>query len=283
MNKVRLIYCFAALLLTQGAAVAQGYRVDWNSVNSGGAQMSGGGYRITCSAGQSAAGFASNTDRLHWIGFWSGGIPTPTLVTRASDVKLMQDGAFVSVVGKVATSIETDFSGFFYVEDENRTGGLRVAIPAGAVSGLLRGRTIVNAIGTTGTAANGERQISAALVVIVSDLTDALRPVAVNNSGLGGADLGAPPLGQIGVTNGAGANNVGLLVMTFGTVQEVGTGYMVISDGSLDPVRVSTVGLSNLPQVGDFVAVTGISSLYPSGGDTLRLILPRLRSDIWPP
>ncbi|MDO8587982.1 MAG: hypothetical protein Q7T82_13215 [Armatimonadota bacterium] len=47
------------------------------------------------------------------------------------------------------------------------------------------------------------------------------------------------------------------------------------------PVRVDTSGLASLPNEGDYICVTGASSLYKPGADRLPLVLPRAYSDIW--
>ncbi|MGC8861644.1 MAG: hypothetical protein ACP5R5_02595 [Armatimonadota bacterium] len=259
------------------AAFAQGYKIDWYSVNCGGGLVTGGGYKLNSSIGQAAAGFVSNTSYLHWIGFWAGDLPEPLVPDSIGAAKMLPDGTYVSIAGRIATTSATDFAGFFYVKEENRSSGIRVAVPA-AVSGLVRG-SIVNVIGTLGTTSDGERCLTGPVVIIMGSRTP-LAPLGMPNKSIGGGDWGTPPEGQYGVLNGLGPNNVGLLIQTWGRVTEKGSGYLLISDGSGDAVRVSTAGLSTVPDVDDYISVIGISSLYKPAADRLRYVLPRGNADI---
>ena len=286
MKNLTLLITMALLGLVASGAIAQ-YQINWYSINSGGGLVTGGGYKLNSTIGQPAAGFVQNASFLHWIGFWAGEVPNPTIVGAVSAAKLLQDGTFASISGKIATTSETDFSGFFYIEEADRSSGIRVAVPAGPIAGLARGST-VNVIGTMGTTSAGERQLTGPIVIIVGSATPLL-PLGMNNVTLGGGKLGVPPLGQYGVTGGFGVNNVGLLVQTWGRVVETGVGYVVIYDGSVDgsgtaiPVRVSTTGLAVPPGMDEYVTVIGISSLYMPGAERLRLVLPRGDLDIGRP
>lgn len=259
------------------SAFAQGWQIAWYSINSGGGRVAGAGYALNSSIGQSAAGFVSNDTCLHWVGFWAGDLPEPVVPPSISAAKALRDGTYVSIGGRIATTSEGDFSGFFYIEEEDRSSGIRVAV-SGAVSGLLQG-SVVNVIGTLGTTAEGERCLTGPVVIIVGTHTP-LMPLGMPNRSVGGGDWGAPPLGQYGVSDGAGVNNVGLLIETWGRVTEVGTGYMLITDGSGDAIRVSTAGLSAIPQVNDYISVVGISSLHKPASDRLRYVLPRGNADL---
>ncbi len=254
---------------------ADSYRIDWSCISSGGGVASGAVYRLNATVGQPAAGFASNSERLHWIGFWSGDVPTPTVCATMAAAKLLPDGAFVSVAGKVATSAAGDFAGYFYIEEAKRTSGIRVDAPA--LAELARG-SVANVIGTMGTTLAGERQIEGPMVIITSSTTP-LAPLGMTNKALGGKSLGSPPDGQVGVTGGTGLNNVGLLVCVWGLVTASGDGYVDIDDGS-GPVRVDTSALASQPEYGDYVSVIGISSVYKRTGETLRLVLPRGDADV---
>jgi len=273
--------CILLTLIASCCVCAQSYKVDWNSINSGGGVMTGGGYSVNGTIGQPAAGFAKNTSFLHWIGFWAGEVPTPTVVPTIAGAKLLADRTFISVSGKIATSTEGDFSGFFYLEESSRSSGIRVAFPIGAVSGLERGKSVVNVLGSMGTTSAGERQIAACVIVITSTNPLAIGSLAMTNRNLGGRDLGIPPLGQYGVKDGFGLNNVGLLVTTWGRVSYADGVYMIISDGSNSGVRVSMAQLASpLPEPDDYIIVTGISSLFMSGPDRVPQVLPRIDSDV---
>lgn len=69
----------AAAALSTGAQAQ--HRIDWYSLNGGGGEASGGGYKINGSIGQSVAGFTSSTTFLHWIGFWASETRNPIVVT----------------------------------------------------------------------------------------------------------------------------------------------------------------------------------------------------------
>ena len=273
-----LIVCAAiALALSSGMAVAQGYRIDWYSINSGGGTVAGGSYVMNSSVGESTAGLVSNTSYLHWVGFWAGEVPTPTVAATTAAAKLLTDGTLVSVAGKLATSAVDDFAEFFYIEDSNRTGGIRVALPPSDIPELARG-SVLNVIGTMSTTADDERQISGSIVIITST-ADPLTPLGIHNRSIGGGDFGTPPEGQLGVTAGSGLNNVGLLIRTWGAVVSTGEGYVQVDDGS-GPVQVDTSTLASPPALYSYVSVIGVSSLHASSGNREKLLLPRADADV---
>lgn len=254
-----------------------GYQVSLHSVNCGGGVVAGGSYRLDSSVGQSAAGFVCNASSLHWAGFWAGEVPNPVVALTAAAAKMHPDGTWVSLAGRIATSAAGDFAGFFYIEDPYRTSGIRIAVPPAGIAELARGG-VVNVIGTLGTTADDERQIVAPIVIVTST-SQPLGPLGMPNRSLGGGDLG-DPVRQFGVTGGNGLNNIGLLIQTWGRVVAAEAGYVQIDDGS-GPVTVDTTGLAVQPHQGSYVSVIGISSLYRSGSDHFRLVLPRNASDVF--
>ena len=274
-------YIIACMVLTLTCipVLAQSYELKSSTISSGGGVSTSASYKLVGTVGQPSAGFSSNANLLHWIGFWAGEVPTPKVVTNIADVKLLADGILISTTGKIVTSGVGDFSNFFYIEDPARISGIRVAAPPSAVVNIARG-SVVNVIGTLGTTAFGERQLVGPLVIISSS-TAPLAPLGMNNRSIGGGDLGNAHSGQIGVTGGSGVNNVGLLVSTWGRVVEVDSGYVLVDDGG-GPVRVDTTTLASQPLKGSYINVIGISSLYVDTytADYLRLILPRNNKDI---
>jgi hypothetical protein len=278
---MKLAMLVLLILVTQLPMHAQGYHIDWYSINSGGGAVSGTGYRLEGTVGQPAVGFVKSQSFLHWIGFWSADVPNPTVVSRVDAAKLLPDGTFVSVAGKIATSGATDFEGFFYIEESGRHSGIRVIVPTWPVDGLVEG-SVVNVIGTLGTGPNDERQISAPYVIVISS-TQPLRPLGMNNRSVGGGRLGAPPLGQYGVAGGVGLNSIGLLIETWGRVVSTGPGYAIIDDGSGKNIKIDTSLLVQPPAGQAYISVVGISSLEPG---RLPLVLPRRNSDVttqqWP-
>ena len=267
------------------------YNLDWGVVAGGGDTGTSASYRLTVTPGQPAAGFGQGASQLHWIGFLTGEMTVPTVAPSAYAAKLMPDGTFVSIAGRIATSAIGDFAGFFYIEEPTRASGIRIAAPPSAVAGLSR-TSVVNVIGTLSSTADDERQISGPIVIIVST-HDPLAPLSMANAWVGGGDVPrTPPVGQYGVYRWVIAwdsiklkwapvwgpspdlNNIGLLIQTWGKVTEVGMGYVVMDDGS-GPVRVDTTTLASPPSMGDYVSVIGISSLSKGICDHSRLVLPR--------
>lgn len=283
IRSARVCLIVLLVLVISSSLNAQAYKIDWYSINSGGGEMTGGAYKLNGSVGQSVAGFTQGASVLHWIGFWAGETPTPIVVPSINDAKLLADDTSVSVSGKIATSghdsvsgLDDRFNGFFYLEESDRSSGIRVVCPSWPIAGLLRG-SVINVIGTMGTTPEGERQISAPVVIITATTTP-LTPVGMNNRAIGGSDLGTPPSGQYGVVGGGGLNNVGLLVQTWGLITGSGAGYLTIDDGSGVGIRVDTTGLAGVPTEG-YISVIGLSSLYTG---RLPLVLPRIISDIEP-
>jgi hypothetical protein len=257
------------------AACAVEYQINWYSINSGGGEIAGGGYMINCSVGQSAAGLVNSTSLIHWIGFWAGEVPTPTVYTKLDDVKKCANGDFISVAGKIATTAPSDFEDFFYLEELKRSSGIRVAASTAAIASLARG-SVVNVIGTVGTTPAGERQIVGPIAIVVSSTTP-LAPIGMTNRYVGGKNFGAPPLGQYGVTGGKDLNNVGLLIRTWGkvTYRDAVNKLVTVDDGS-GPVWVDCSTLASVPVMDEYLSVIGISSLYKPGSDRLRHVLPRI-------
>ncbi len=143
-------YLLAAIIIVWATAALAG--VGAASINNGGSTTTGGGVTMISTLGQSVAGFTSAPGSLHWAGFWSGDIPSANPLARVSSANQTADGSYISLVGKVATTGAADFNGFFYVEELDRSAGIRVSVPTRLVAGLLPGCS-VNVIGTLRTAA----------------------------------------------------------------------------------------------------------------------------------
>lgn len=264
------------------AVPVDAYQITWSVIAAGGGTASGGGYVLNGTVGQPAAGYVQDGSFLHWIGFWSGESANPQVVDSISALKELPDASYVSVAGKIAASGAADYDGYFYVQEADRSSGIRVAMNLASIPGIARG-SVLNVLGTLGTTADGERQI-AGRVVIIAGVTAPPVALGMNNKTVGGATVGFPPLGQEGITGViGGVNNLGLLVKTWGQVISSGAGFVVIDDGSNTPVRVSTEQLASVPGVGHYIIVVGASSLQDVGGNKERLVLPRDSGDISAP
>lgn len=275
----RLIVIASIVLLAAAGALADGYRIDWMVFSSGGGSTAGASFTMRSTFGQPAAGYVVGGTFRHWIGFWFGGGlggPDPIPCAAVTDAKMYADGTLVSLSGKAVGSSVGDFPDFFYVEEEDRSSGIRIAMPPPGDVGRW---SIVSVTGTLSTTLSGERQLVAPLVMVVS-FRNPLGPLGMTNRTVGGGTFGTPPWGQHGVPGGVGVNNVGLLIRTWGWIVASGAGYLIVDDGSGTPVRVDTGRLTQ-PPVQGYIGVTGISSLYKAAGfDRVRLILPRNDSDV---
>ncbi|MCE5313552.1 MAG: hypothetical protein ABFD49_02110 [Armatimonadota bacterium] len=118
-----------------------------------------------------------------------------------------------------------------------------------------------------------------------------IQPLAMNNRAIGGGALNSYTLG---VEDGAGLNNIGLLIKVWGEVTAVDTtnSLFYINDGSnlsdgsgYTGVRVSYGSLASgntitPPSVGDHVTVVCISSTVAINSVIRPNLRPRQQSDI---
>ncbi|MCX6375158.1 MAG: hypothetical protein NTU88_03815 [Armatimonadetes bacterium] len=170
--------------------------------------------------------------------------------------------------------VTAKFSDCIYVEDPDRTSGMRVS-----TTGIDEG-TVVDFAGFLSTS-SGERRISG--YAITTGITGQYRdPIAMGNRQLGGELLNAR---TPGVTDGIGVNNIGLLVTTWGKVKEIEPGenptWFKIDDGSGIVLKVSVPSTVTINLSWQYVFVTGISSVEVNGGIVSRLLRVRMQTDIW--
>lgn len=190
----------------------------------------------------------------------------------AAEARMMSDGTAVKVMDVVVSGKTGAVGpGFFYVEQPDRTAGLRVIGSTNLAEG-----TVVRVIGTM-TTAGVERAIQMEDIENVSSGT-VPGALAMASPSLGGASF--PPVN--GVTDGVGANNIGLLVRVAGDVVSSGGSEFVISDGGVASGVTcrATAGIA-IPTSG-FAAVTGIVSLEETGGVRKAVVLVRKQQDILP-
>ncbi len=196
--------------------------------------------------------------------------------TTINGAKSGPDGRGADLSGVVVTAT---FDGFFYVEADDRSCGIRVEK---AAHGLAVGDR-VDVVGTVQTNSDEERYIAATMITNAG--TGVLDPVAMTNVCVGGGDWHYNPVsgvGQQGVTGGLGLNNIGLLVRTCGAFAYVNAETVTIDDGSGVAVKcVVPAGVVIDPEW-DYVTVTGISSCEKVGEELHRLIRVRGQDDIVP-
>ncbi len=174
----------------------------------------------------------------------------------------IEDGSQVRLEGKVVTAGNEILPGLFYVEEENRASGIQVVTTTPVWT-----NDIVYVSGTMRTNDDGERYILAGEVGTTNCPGTAPSPLGMRCNDVGGGALGL------------GTNNVGLLIKVWGKVTATGEGCFYVSDGSnlndgLSGLKV--LGAVPVPEgtdpVGQYVAVTGISSCYKIGAHTYRLL-----------
>lgn len=190
-------------------------------------------------------------------------VDVPTI----SAAKKMPSGTSVCLHGKVVTAVLADG---FYAEEVDRSSSVRVIANVTVHVG-----DIVDVTGTIGTS-DGERQITTGTVTAMGIAADPTKPYAMRGDMLGGAAAGSL---VPGITGGMGANNLGLLVKTWGAVSSLGTGYFYIDCIAGVSVKVKS-GTLTQPKIGDVITVVGISTTDLSGGAVCSAVLPRTQADI---
>lgn len=159
-------------------------------------------------------------------------------------------------------AVTAAFDGVFYIEELNRCSGVRVARPGHGLSVGDR----VTVFGALGTNPNGERYVDASLVV---------------TGGTGG-------VAQLGITNrnlgGAGLDNTGLLVTTWGKVVGFDSAspktWFTIDDGSGHSAKCVVPRGVNIDTSWSFLSVTGAASCEKVGDSVYPVILVRTADDI---
>ncbi|MCL5105068.1 MAG: S8 family serine peptidase [Armatimonadetes bacterium] len=201
---------------------------------------------------------------------------SPTVMS-ISGAKQTADGRGVRLKDKIVTAV-FPLSGYFYIEESDRTSGIRVR--SADLPGI---NTFVTVDGITATVF-AEHEIAATLVAPGGAAT-AVKPLELNNKALGGGPFGYQP----GVPGSSGLSNIGLLVRTTGRVVRHFAGTFYIDDGS--PIIDSWLGHPAVliddqalggwvPPLGSYVAVTGASGMETLSGSPIRSLRPRGVGDI---
>lgn len=214
------------------------------------------------------------------------GTPYQTGPSPIALLKAMPDGSTVNLSGKVVSVGVDRFANTAYVQDLDRTSGIKVY--GSGISGDVIEGAIVNLSGTLSTS-GGERVVTYPTVT-VSGTGMMVQPLALTGKALGGGQFGDY---VSGITGASGLHNVGLVVTVYGRVTYRDSTMFYVDDGSgVDDgtgrgfgVQVSLGGLASgnsitAPTSGGYVSVTGISSCRLSGGNIIRTVRPRQQSDI---
>lgn len=202
-------------------------------------------------------------------------------------------GAVVSLKGVVLSTSSGEIANRLYVQNKDRSSGIMLYFAGSTPSGFSDG-DFVDVSGSVGVTSAGEVAVMNATLTKRTDLTSAKPlPLGMTNRTVGGGAFG----NQVGVVNqyslpqtmATGLNNIGMLVRTSGTVQQVGPSWFYMDDGSqLDDGYGYTgiyvyVGSLQRPNVGKNAVITGISTcefLSPSISIARRILRPRRQSDI---
>ena len=177
-----------------------------------------------------------------------------------SSLSAMQDGRAVNVGQCIVTTV---LNNCFYAEDSKYLNGIRVESTQTVSEGNIV--TINGVLGRTG----AERSIAALTVNTTGQKNPVMSPLIMNNGAVGGADKGyVPGAGK------PGANNVGLLIKAFGSIQnpDPGGSFFYLNDGSPNGIKVMLTSAKTTltVPVGQYVVVKGASSLDESGQACIR-------------
>ncbi|MCC6485325.1 MAG: carboxypeptidase regulatory-like domain-containing protein [Armatimonadetes bacterium] len=190
-----------------------------------------------------------------------------------AQVKALADGTEAGLVSGVVSG---SWFGTYYVQNTDRSSGIRVnASGAGPAVG-----TLVQVWGTLSTT-SGERTLMEGGRASTGSTTAPV-PLGIALTRLGGQDwqyVVSNGAGQRGVDGGIGLNNTGLLVRVWGTVVGQESGYLLLSDGSPQPVRIDTSRLSSPPAQGAFTGFVGLSSVELINGQYVPVVRPRSAAD----
>jgi hypothetical protein len=194
---------------------------------------------------------------------------------RVADARTSCDGMVVERPAAIVTAV---LGSIFYIESDDRSSGIRVECTGHSLQPGMR----ADVIGSLQTNNDGEKYISATTAVQSTspNSNGTVAPVALPLKFLGGSSFsyasGPPKIGQCGVKDCAGLNNIGLLVTVTGKVVDRDganpSTWFRISDGSGVNVKVILPTGALSPALNSYVSVTGISSCEKLGDDVLPLI-----------
>jgi len=194
----------------------------------------------------------------------SDGIAIAKGVSSIGLAKAESNTTMIALSDKPVTAKLSDCS---YIEETDRISGIKVMTTAYDEGALVDVAGYLSL-------ANGERRITP-FFISAPDSGSVPRPLGLQNRALGGGAFNAY---TPGITGGKGINTIGLLVIVWGKVTDVQTGYFILDDGSCTLKVLSPY----IPPINTDVRVTGISTVESSGGTVTRLLRARKRADVVP-
>ena len=208
------------------------------------------------------------------MGSFEGSDDVITPVVSIAVAKGQAADAIVQISGKI---ISGAFPGDFYIEEADRSAGIRVFKPSHGVAQ----DTLATVVGKVETNLDGERFVRASGVSSAGSAS--VTPMIARLWAVGGedqAELVAGGLFQQGVTGGEGLNNIGLLLTAAGRIVESGPTWLTLDDGSGVAVKCVAPTALVIDPAWTHAVVTGISSCQQFGGSIHRQLLVRAQSDI---
>lgn len=190
-------------------------------------------------------------------------------VARISDIFAYAETQAVRVRCKVVTAGTDEIGDGFYIEESDRSSGIKVISSQRYQRGDL--------VTVTGPMCqnSGDRAMIGSLISFHSSGAEIPGPLFMRL-----ADLGGRPRGGVARVGGGWARNTGLLVKVCGRVTSSVAGRFYMTDGSTPTaVPVNCPGLGVMA-VGSRVVVTGISVGEQNGTDYTPCIRARSTSDI---
>ncbi len=270
---------------TSATDPGSGYVVDWKSAGTATEATESG---LSLESGQTYYWYVK---AKNGVGLWSevgvsDGIKVAEqVVSTPGAAKLLADGTAVGMHGARVTATAAEIPGRMYVEDALRSSGIAVASSVTADEG-----DIVTVAGVISTNADGERIISGATVIVTGHETP-LAPVMTNLRCAASGPWfyqtasGLTVMGQRGVTDPPGdeMNTIGLLLQVHGVVMDMDGSFVFLNDGAWPDRTGVRILRANLPpelKVGDYVRLTGISSMRKTSMAYQLVIRPRRASDV---
>ena len=200
----------------------------------------------------------ANATPIGWSVAARGGSASGITSNATATAKALPNDAASTLTGLTVTYTAPDF---FYVEEDNRTMGIRVEKSDHGLEVGMR----ADIIGVMQTNTHRERYIlaSSATQSATPNNTGNIDPLGMNNLSLGGGDWQVSgTAGQKGVTEGVGVNNIGLLVKVWGKFSKINNTTFQIDDGSGLNIRCTVPTGTVIDPNWEYVTVVGISSIY---------------------
>ncbi len=260
-----------------------GYVVPWKTVSGGTRSMTETGLSL-----QNGTVYYIYVQARNHAGEWgpvgvSDGIRAVNGATRIAEAKMLPDGTWVRLTGKVASRDASFY--FFYIQEPDRSSGILVSSLSGSLPAIdLEKGKLVNVTGVMGRLSGGQRRVLEPVVEITGTAAPP-RPLLLRNNEVVGTDFFLVPgpggSGQAGAPGRRGLNNVGLYVRTTGrVVSHPDSTSFIIDDGSLPGgLRVTHESTWTRPPVGALAEVYGYPSLsfgegvlYLEGSGKWRLL-----------